>query len=224
MYVNPALLPQVTNREDFILTVQVFDDDTFEPINLHNFATASTQEFTSSAWTVQDGPIVTTSSTSITIPQLPSSGELSTLSLTVGTGLDIEEGDPIQISDTLTGLNTMNGYCLSYATATGALQVQIGWTFQTEIRSLPPNWMPGLGYAPWFDIGISPPAPILQATLANGFLKVVDMGTLEIRIPERTFKTLCAGTYGIFSTMSDSYSTRQLFIGRLPVFYGAVTN
>lgn len=224
MYINPTFLPMVSNREDFILTVQVFDDDTFEPIDLANSATANMQSFTGSAWTVRDGAITTTSTTTITIPPFPIGDELNALALTIGVGLAIKPGDPIQIADTPTGLNTMNGYCVSYASATGKLVVQIGWTFEFEVRPLPPNWVPGYDYTSWYDVGVAPQQPILKASLAAGTIFVTDLGTLEIRIPESTFKTLRSGTYGIGMTMTDSVNTRQLFIGRLPVGWGMVSS
>lgn len=34
MYASPILLPQMTNRESFTLTVSVFDDDTGDPVAL----------------------------------------------------------------------------------------------------------------------------------------------------------------------------------------------
>ena len=34
MYASPILLPQFSNREDLLLPVSIFDDDTGQPINL----------------------------------------------------------------------------------------------------------------------------------------------------------------------------------------------
>ncbi len=39
MYANPILLPQMTNRESWTLTVSVFDDDTGDPFNLVGIGT-----------------------------------------------------------------------------------------------------------------------------------------------------------------------------------------
>lgn len=203
--------------------MQLFDDDTFEAIGLSGTETASGQAFTAAAWTVVDGAISTTSATSITIPAFPIGAELSALSLVVGVGLDILAGDPVTISDTATGLNTMVGYVTSYDSATGDLVCQIGWTYQFEIRSMPPKWSPSIGYANFYDFGISPQLPVLQASLASGEITVTDIGTIQIRIPEATFRTLESGTYAACLSMTDSVNTRQLFIGKLPILYGGVT-
>ena len=223
MWINPVLFPQVSNREDFITTLQLYDDDTFTLLNLDGTQVAGIVAFTSAAWTVTDGAIVTTSSTSITIPVYPIGSQLSALALTVGAGLAILPGDAITIADTATGLNTMTGYVTSYNSGTGALVCQIGWTYQFEIRKTPPNWQPGLGYISWYDFGIAEQSPILQASLANGEITVVSNGTLQVRIPEATFRTLRSGTYATCMTMTDSVNTRQIFLGRLPVFWGGVS-
>jgi hypothetical protein len=134
MYANPVLLPQFSNREDLLLTISIFDDDTGQPVDLAGVKLALPQNFTAAAWTVTDGAIITTSATQITIPYFPQGSQLSALSLIVGVGLAIAAGDPITIKDTATGLNSMTGFVISYAGNTGALVVQIGKTFQFEIR------------------------------------------------------------------------------------------
>ena len=217
-------IPEFSNREDFLITVQLYDDDTGALINLVNAATANGQAFTSNAWTVTDGAIVTNSATQITIPAYPIGAQLSALALTVGVGLCILAGDPVAIKDTATGLNAMTGYVVSYASATGALVVQIGFTYQFEIRKTPPNWQPGLGYSAFYDPGFAMQSPILQASLANGEITMIDQGTLQIFIPEATFRTLKGGTYAANLTMTDSVNTRQVFLGQLPVLFGGVTN
>src|SRR5262245_40648697 len=105
-------LPPITNREDYLLTLSIFDDDTLNPIDLSGITLVNTgASFTSAAWTVIDGSIVTSSSTSITIPALPVTGtnNLTALSIVVGTNLNIIPGDAIQIQDTATGKNILNG-------------------------------------------------------------------------------------------------------------------
>ena len=223
MYINPVLFPQFSNREDFLATISLYDDDTFQLLNLHQCQTASGSPFTASAWTVVDGAITTTSATAITIPAFPIGAQLSALNLTVDAGLAILPGDAVTISDTATGLNTMTGFVTSYTSSSGSLTCQIGWTYQFEIRKMPPNWQPGLGYISWYDFGVAEQAPILQASLANGEITVVDMGTLQIRIPESTFRTLRSGTYAANMTGTNGQDTRQLFIGRLPTIWGGVS-
>ena len=61
-------------------------------------ATVLPQPFTSAAWTVTDGGILTPSATSITIPVYPIGNQLSALALTVGIGLGILPGDPVTIA------------------------------------------------------------------------------------------------------------------------------
>jgi hypothetical protein len=217
-------IPQFSNREDLVLTVQIFDDDTGEPLDLDRIATASGQTFSASAWTVTSGNTVTTSATAITLPAFPIGDQLSVLALTVGVGLEIKAGDPVKIKDTATGLNTMSGYVKSYGAATGALVCQINMTFQFEVRKTPPNWQPGLDYSAFYDFGVSDETPILQASLANGQIFITDVGALQIRIPESSFRSLRGGTYAACLTMTDGFTTRQVFIGQLPVLWGGVTN
>jgi hypothetical protein len=218
-------IQQFTNREDFLLLAQLCDDDTGSLIDLCRFTTANGQAFTSSAWTVTDGAIVTSSATPITIPGFPYTGTLAALALTVGLGLAIKAGDPVTIADTATGLNKMTGYVASYSSANGALVVQIGFTYQFEVRKASPNWNPGLGYSAFYDFGtLNENQPILQASLANGEITVVDIGTVQIRIPESTFKTLRGGTYAANLTATDGTDTRQIFLAKLPVLQGGVIN
>jgi hypothetical protein len=236
MYLSELLLPQFTNREDFLLTVALWDDDTEVQLNLTGIVLATpSMNFTSSLWTVIAGSVTTSSSTTITIPALPVNGQLSTLNLTVPPGLAISPGTQITIKDASTGQNQMLGYVLTYTSASGSMSVQIGWTFQFEIRGTTPTNL-GLDYIDWYDFGtVGDNEPILQATLANGFLTFVDQGTLQINIPESTFKTALdvpfssqsntyARTYMASMTMTDSVNTRQVFLGRQPILYGGVTN
>jgi hypothetical protein len=217
-----VLLPQVSNREDLLLTISLFDDDTGNPVLMDGTQTVNGQAFTSSAWTVTDGAISTTSTTEITIPAYPFGNDLSSLSLTVGTGLAIEAGDPITIADEATGLNSMTGYVLSYASSTGALTVQIGCTFEFEIRRHGPH-REGSGYAPFYDIGTyCGDAPIISAQLGNGN-EYIDVGYIQIMIPASIFQKLRLGTYSAALTVTDSVNTRQMFVAQLPVQFGGVS-
>jgi hypothetical protein len=236
MYQNPVLLPQQSNREDFILTVAICDDDSAGPgqspttINIDGTSRAAPGPFTSAAWTVVDGQITTTSATSITIPDYPIGSQLSALALTVGVGLNIQPGDFVVISDTGTGLNTMTGYVQSYGANSGALVVQIGFTFQFEIRRGPPhNNSDYLSFYDWGGIGDD--SPILSVSLGAGITHI-GVGVIQIFITEATFKTISngmrrqpgVGTFNVGLTMTDTQNTRQLFIGTLPVFFGNVSN
>jgi hypothetical protein len=224
MYGYPVRLPPFSNREDFPLTVGIFDDDTGSAINLSGTTGSGTFSF----WNVTAGVAITTSTTQITIPTFPIGNQLSALALTVGTNLTINAGDPITISD-VTGNNKMQGYVTSYAPASGILVAQIGCTYQFEIRS--GTQRPagsGFDYTWWFDFGtISDIAPKLTAALgvgAQGSIFVVDNGIIQIRFAESVFKTLHLSTYMASLTMFDGADTRQIFISELPVQFGGVTN
>ena len=208
----------MSNREDLLLPVSLVDDDTGSPINLSG--TIGSGTFNS--WTVVDGTIATTSATSITIPTLPIGNQLSSLALTVGAGLNILPGDPITITDAVTGQNSMLGYVLSYAAATGALLVQIGVTFTFEVRKGGPK-NPGTGYISWYDFGTPDNiGPLLSASLGNGIF-ITDIGTIQITIPAALIRKLEGGTYLCGLTMTDSVNTRQLLIATLPVFRGGTS-
>jgi hypothetical protein len=222
MYANPILLPQFTNREDLLITLSVFDDDLGTAVSLSGTVGSGTF----SSWNVTDGAIATTSSTTITIPAFPIGNQLSSLALTVGVGLGILAGDPILISDSSTGKNTMSGYVLSYTPSTGALVVQIGVTLQFEIRRQPRGGSQsvGFGYSTIPAIGVyNETTPEIIASLGNGIL-ITDVGFIQIFIPEVTMKTLHPGTRRASLTMTDSVNTRQLFLAQLPILSGGVTN
>jgi hypothetical protein len=225
MYQWPLSLPIFTNREDLLITGSIADDTTGNFISLNGITLALPSGFTSNAWTVTDGLIVTSSSTSITIPGFPTGNQLSSLSLTVGVGLGILVGDPIIIADTLTGLNTMTGYVISYTPSNGALNVQIGFTFEFEIRRRRDQQWTDSGYTTWFDIGVEPDfGPLLSASLGNG-ITITDVGFYQILIPESQVKTLTSGgTYMAALTITDSVNTRQIFLAELPMLKGGVTN
>lgn len=224
MFAFPVLLPAFSNREDLLLTVSVFDDDTGDAINMTGITLDdATQSFTAAAWTVTDGAITTTSSTSITIPTFPVGDQLSALTLTVGTALGIAAGDVVRIADTATGLNYMTGYVTSYTPGTGVLVAQIGWTFEFEIRPYGPR-NAFSDYSVQFLVGVSPvSAPILTASLGDG-IQILDTGYLQIEILEADFRRLGHYTYQAALTGFNGYSTRQLFVAKLPIQYGGVTN
>jgi hypothetical protein len=202
--------------------MSIFDDDLNQAINLSGTQGAGTF----SSWNVTDGAIATTSNTTITIPQFPISNQLSALALTVGVGLGILAGDPILIADGMTGANAMTGYVLSYVPATGALVVQIGVAMQFEIRRAldagPLSY--GYGYSSFPAIGrYDLETPEITASLGNG-ITIIDVGFVQIMIPESQIKQLAPGTRRASLTMTDSVNTRQLFMAQLPILNGGVTN
>src|SRR5580704_1948571 len=133
MYIWPVLLPAQTNREDFLRTVSLFDDDTGLPLDVSGRTLGAPGDFTGASWTLTDGTIITPSVTPLTIKDYPFGNEMQAISPIVGLNLAINAGDFATISDP-TGKNTMSGYVTSYAPATGALVMQIGSAFEFEIR------------------------------------------------------------------------------------------
>ena len=220
MYIFPVQFPPFSNREDFLATVSLFDDDTGDPVRLDGTTTVGGMPYTGAVWNVTDGNILTQSNNLITIPTYPIGAQVSQLSLTVGMGFEFQPGDPVVIADP-TGQNTLTGYVISYVGVTGLLTVQIGCLFDFEIRRHGPRY-DGSGYIPWYDFGVPDEyGPLLRATLGNG-ITFIDVGVIQIMIPAAFFQKLHAGTYTAAMTVTDSVNTRQMFIGNLPVAWGGV--
>jgi hypothetical protein len=229
MYAWPVSFPETSNREDLYRTVSIFDDDTGQPINLAGILNLQNPNgFTGSNWNVNAGISATTSVTTFTVPGYPVSGQLSALTIVVAPGLIINPGDPVVIADAL-GNASIAGMVTSYTPSTGVLACQIGLTFQLEVRREKQH--PTINdYSPFFDFGggtvSGGAAPLISAALGTG-LSVIDLGFLLINIPETTVRQLASFTarsYIAALTMTDSVSTRQILIARLPILYGGVTN
>jgi hypothetical protein len=229
MYLARTLLPQFSNREDFLLTCALFDDDTGQPIKLDGCTTANGQAFTASAWTVTDGNIVTTSANTITIPAFPIGNQVTGLALTVGINLGILPGDPILIFDTATGGNTLRGFVTSYTKSNGALVVQIGVTFQFEIRRSGPRNNNLDDFSPFFYVGmVLNQPPLISASLSlpsptSASVTHIDTGLIQLRVPESIFRQLNHRTFRASLTMTDSIDTREVFVAELPVLTGGVS-
>jgi len=222
MYQNPVLLPPFSNREDFLQTLSLFDDDTGQAIDVSGRTLAAPGDFVGANWTVTIGTIITASVTQLTIKDYPFGNEMQALALTVGLNLAITAGSLAVISDP-TGKNTMFGYVTSYAPSTGKLVCQIGVAFLLEIRGH--HHGDGFGpcdYGSSSFIGTDEGTPIISAQLGNG-ISVVDLGRIQVRIPVSTFAKLHHKTYRAGMTMFDGADTRQLMIGKLPVLHGGVT-
>src|SRR5271155_798617 len=232
MYAYPTIFPETSNREDLFRVISIFDDDTGQPVNLTGIILLlNPNGFTGSNWKITDGLITTTSSTSFTVPGFPVINQLSALSLTVvdaGQNLAFKVGDPVTVTD-VAGNATIIGYVTSYTligSGQGTLVAQIGMTFQFEIRSQFPYWNNNNDYSPWYDWGggiPGGPAPIIMAGLGTG-LSIIDVGFIQINIPESTMRQLHHKTYLACLTLTDSVSTRQVITGKLPMLYGGVTN
>lgn len=221
MYIIPVLLPQQSNREDFLKTLSLFDDDTGDALDISGRTLAAPGDFTAAAWTVTSGAIVTASVTQLTIPDYPIGSDLQAVTCTVGVGLALAAGAPVTIADAVTGLNTMTGYITSYAPATGVLVAQCGPAFEFEIRGHHHHDYDG-SYGASSYIGTDAcDAPLISAQLGSG-ISVIDVGMLQIRIPESTMAKLRHRTYGAALSMFDGYDSRQIFIGKLPILSGGV--
>src|SRR5882762_11519494 len=186
MYANPVLFPEQTNREDFLRTVSLFDDDTGQAIDFSGRTLAAPGDFVGNNWSVSVGNIVTASVTPLTIKDYPFGNEMQAIAPIVAANLGILAGSLIKIADP-TGNNTMTGYVTSYAPASGALVCQIGSAFQFEIRGHDHDC--DSGYASSSYIGTDEGTPIISAQLGNG-LSVVDIGRLQVRIPVSTIAKL----------------------------------
>ena len=264
MYAYPIYLPEFSNREDLLLTVALYDDDTGDPLDMSGCTRTLPGSYTNNLWMVTDGPYVSISQSVLTIPDYPIGGELLAVALVIDPNLPVFPGDPISIaslpggtavvgpfgpppnpylvesgatpyvtedSPTLPpvpptlrpGLNTMTGYVTSYNVATGDLVVQIGSSFQCEIRHLKKSHDFDFAYSSAWDwFGAYDYAVVLTASLGNGLL-MIDTGRLQIRIPEWQFRKLNHRTYGMGLTMTDSVDTRQVFVARLPLQCGGVS-
>jgi hypothetical protein len=221
MYADPTYLPEFSNREDLLLTVSLFDDDTGDPLELSGTARQHPGDFSANSWVVTDGALATVSNSALTIPDFPIGGELLALALLVAPNLPIVAGDPISIAS---GANSMTGYVTSYVAATGALVCQIGNSFQFEIRNLKEAHDFDFAYtSSWDWMGsFNDYGMILSASLGTG-ITIIGPGVLQIRFPEWSFRKLCHRTYGAGLTMTDSVDTRQIFIARLPLQFGGVS-
>ena len=228
MYGNPPIfLAPTSNREDLLRTLAIWDDDTLEPINLSWTVTASGLPFTGSVWSVISGPATTAYNGTITIPTPPIGAELLAFTIPLGAGLGAfyVPGQPVKIVDP-SGLNYMLGTITSYDNNIGTLVMQIGNSFQFEIRSEAPRnaggWGGWGGYTPYYGAGtINETNPLIKASLGNG-LMIVELGVIQILIPETTMRRLHLTTYGAYMTMFDGTNTRQVMIANLPVLYGGV--
>ncbi len=217
MYAWPVLLPAQTNREDFLRTVSLFDDDTGEAIDVSGRTLANPGDFTGNNWTVIDGNIVTHSASQLTIKDYPIGNEMQAVPLIVGMNLGILAGDPVAILDP-TGKNTMIGYVTSYVAATGAMVAQVGCVFEFEIRG---HHHHHHDYGSSSYIGFGGDTPLISAQLGNG-ITMVDLGRVEVRIPASTIARLHHKTYGAAMAMYDGADTRQLFLGKLPIIGGGL--
>jgi hypothetical protein len=222
MYAYPVLLPEQSNREDFLRTVSLFDDDTGQALDLSGRTLSNPGDFVGNAWTVKSGTIITASVSPLTIKDYPIGNEMQALALTVGLGLAILPGANVTISDA-TGKNTMTGFVTSYVPATGAMVCQIGCAFLFEIRGHHHGDGYCDGYGSSSAIGTDDfSVPIIAAQLGSG-ITVIDLGRAQVRIPASTIQKLKHRTYGIAMALYLGEDTRQLVLGKQPIQYGGLS-
>lgn len=114
-----------------------------------------------------------------------------------------------------------------YDDATGDAIDLSGCSIQVEIRRDREHGGYGFdGYGPNYSIGAHDwCAPILTASIGKG-VDIVDVGIFQLYFSETQFRSLSPGMHSINATLTsaDGADTRQLFLGRLPIFFGGVTN
>lgn len=102
-----------------------------------------------------------------------------------------------------------------------------GMSIQVEIRRASREGGYGLdGYGPNYSVGAYDwCAPILTASIGAG-ITIVGVGAFQIYFSETQFRSLASGMHSINATLksADGIDVRQLFLGRLPIFFGGVTN
>ena len=99
MYAYPIYLPEFSNREDLLLTVALFDDDTGDPLDFSGCARGQAGNFSSNLWQVSTGNYVSLSQTPLTVPDYPIGNELQAVALTIAPNLPIAPGETISIAN-----------------------------------------------------------------------------------------------------------------------------
>lgn len=103
-----------------------------------------------------------------------------------------------------------------------------GMSIQLEIRRVSrhgSDWRDS-GYGANYTLGsYDCDRPILTASIGNG-ITVVGIGVFQIYFSETQFRSLSSGMHSINATVKsqDGIDVRQLFLGRLPISAGGVTN
>lgn len=99
----------------------------------------------------------------------------------------------------------------------------LGWTFQFEIRRLPPHGSPGF-VGPYYDTSL--PAPLIVLALGTGVdaVNVVDVGQGLIWASETNMRKLRHRTYRVALFANDGTRQFAVFRGTLPIDCGGVTN
>lgn len=224
MYAPSTQFPQVTNRESWTQNIGVYDDNDGSPINLSNTSGSGTL----SPWSVQVSatlygtPLLTTASLSILTIGNGFFNAIIPKNLTIGVGQFVTF---IYQNDTT---QWMVGKVTAYNPATGAISFNVVTvSIQLEIRRVggDRSGYNESGYgASWQWGSIDCNAPILTASIGSG-ITIVDIGIFQVYFSEPQMRSLGAGMHSVNATLAsaDGIDVRQLFLGRLPVFFGGVT-
>lgn len=223
MYMSSTQFNQITNRESWSQLIGVYDDATGDPINLTN----TSGQGTFAAWAVQVSAalygvtlIATTSQSSLTIGN-------GTFDAVLPTGLAILAGQFVTFIAQNAQTNWMQGEVVSYDPTTGDISFEISTvSIELEIRREQRDGFRDSGYGPNYSVGAYDwGAPILSASIGNG-ITIVDHGIFQVYFSEIQFRSLGSGMHSVAATLAsaDGIDVRQLFLGRLPVFAGRVTN
>jgi hypothetical protein len=225
VYAPSTQFNEITNRESWSQLVGVYDDATGDPINLTN----TSGQGTFASWSVQVAATLfgatllsTTSASSLTIGN-------STFNAVVPSGLAITPGQFVTFISQPSTLNSMQGQITAYNAATGAISFTVATVaIELEIRRVERNgsMFRDSGYGANYTLGSYDCAqPILTASIGNG-ITIVDIGIFQIYFSETQFRQLGSGMHSVAATLAsaDGIDVRQLFLGRLPVLSGMVTN
>lgn len=225
MYQPSTQFPQITNRESWSQLVGVYDNETGDPINLTN--TSGQGSF--SGWVVQIAAslygaslLTTTSSTVLMV----GNGAFNAI---LPTGLAIAAAQYVTFIAQNAQTNWMQGIVSSYDPDTGAISFTVATvSIELEIRRAQRNGSDfrDSGYGANYTLGSYDwGAPILSASIGNG-ITIIDQGIFQVYFSETQFRSLGSGMHSVAATLAsaDGIDVRQLFLGRLPVLSGGVTN
>jgi len=225
MYQSSTQFPQITNRESWSQLIGVYDGETGDPINLTN----TSGQGTFAGWSVQIaaalyGPtlLATTSQSSLTI----GNGSFNDI---VPVGLAITPGQSVTYIAQNAQTNWMQGEVTAYDPDTGAISFDVQTVaIELEIRreQRHGDYFRDSGYGANYTLGSYDwDSPILTASIGNG-ITIIDVGIFQVYFPETSFRQFGSGMHSVAATLAsaDGIDVRQLFLGRLPVFAGRVTN
>jgi hypothetical protein len=226
MYQDVTQFQPITNRESWQQLIGIYDDSTGDPINLSNTGGVGTY----ANWVVQTSAALY-GTTLLTVPSVSSLSIANGVqNAVVATGLAILPGQYVNFLYQPDNTQFMTGIVNSYNSATGAIQFTVAsMTMQLEIRRIR-NAGDGYSidgysdtYGEWGSIDCN--APILSASIGNG-ISIVDIGIIQVYFSETSMRSLGRGMHSVAATLAsaDGVDVRQLFLGRLPVFFGGVTN